>query len=758
MAGMAGNTTSPVPQSQMCIELPPEIHSQGIIGLRKGGPGMNFSLPTGIVLGPSLLGASELFKKHIFPRKNKTIIEVLGEIGYELFLFLVGVRMDLELIRKSGRKVVFTGILCLLAPLITSMVLQKLLMTMTTVFKLTKDQMYKLPYITSSYCMTSSPVIVLLLEELNLLNSEIGRLAVAASSISELFSTLGIGFSAVLYRMAKVKGVVATLLVFTAVVGPTLAFLFIFRPMMFWVIRQTPQNKPVKKGYVNTILVVMLSVAILSHYYGHTFHFMIFILGLSVPAGQPLGSTIEELLHVFTSQVLLPIYVTVYSMRANFRMVNFSDPATVITAIVIVSIFVTKVIGTMVAPLYWKMPLNDAFVLALILSSKGIVQVSIYGRFKNDQTASESIYALALASILVTATLVPLIVKRLYDPAKRYAAYERRDIMHLKPNAELKILACIHRSGNIPAIINLLDAACPSKENPIAIYVLHLMELIGRSSPVFISHQMQTKSISNAYSDNVVLYFNEFVRENLGAVTLNVFTAISRPKYMQEDICTLAMDNLTSLIVLPFHRTWTIDGSIDSEDNAIRALNRNVLERSPCSVGILVDCGHLGRSTSVVASGRSFSVVVIFFGGADDREALTFAKRMACESMISLSVIRIVAMNNGLSTGGGGEWDKILDNEMLKELKHSQVGEGSVKFSEEVVKDGPQTTVLLKSVVDDYDLIIVGRRFQVECSQTAGLNEWSDFPELGTIGDLLASPDVNCKASILVIKHQQQIT
>ncbi|KAL6124180.1 hypothetical protein ACLB2K_076695 [Fragaria x ananassa] len=722
---MIGNKTSL--QSQVCIDLPPNVHSQGIIaGLNKNGPGMNFSLPvleTQIILIFAVTQAFHLilkkfgipkftseiledgyslrpfkaFKKDIFPHDSRAILEVLGEIGYELFLFLVGVRMDLELIRRSGRKVFFTGILCLLAPLITGMVLQKQLMSMTSVFMLTKDQISKLPYTTTSYCMTSSPVIVLLLEELNILNSEIGRLAVAASSISELFGTLVIWFSTVLYRMAKVKPVHESLLVFGAVVGGILVFLFIFRPIMFWIIRQTPQNNPVKKSYVSAIIVVMLFVTIVSHYYGHTFHFMIFILGLSVPAGQPLGSTLEELFHIFISQVLLPIYVTAYTMKADFRLVDFSDPATIITAILFVFIFLAKLIGTMVAPLYYKIPLNDAFVLALILSSKGLVQVSVYTRFKDDQTASDSIFALTLASIVVTATLVPLIVKRLYDPAKKYTAYGRRDIMHLKPNAELKILACIHRSGNIPAVINLLDAACPSKENPIDIYVLHLMELIGRSSPVFIIHQMQQKSISNAYSDNVVLYFNEFVRENLGAVTLNIFTAISRPKYMQEDIC---------------------------------------------------------RSASFVASGRSFSVAVIFFGGQDDREALTFAKRMASDSMISLTVIRVVAKNNVT----GGEWDKILDTEMLKEFKHSQKGEDFAIFVEVAVKDGPETTVLLKSIVDEHDLIIVGRRFQVECPQTAGLTKWSDFPELGTVGDLLASPDLNCKASILVIKHQQQMT
>jgi hypothetical protein len=55
-----------------------------------------------------------------------------------------------------------------------------------------------------------------------------------------------------------------------------------------------------------------------------------------------------------------------------------------------------------------------------------------------------------------------------------------------------------------------------------------------------------------------------------------------------------------------------------------------VLELAPCSVGILVDRGHLGRP--MVSLESSCSVAMIFLGGSDDREALTFAKRMANNS------------------------------------------------------------------------------------------------------------------------------
>ncbi|PQP98660.1 cation/H(+) antiporter 4-like [Prunus yedoensis var. nudiflora] len=223
---------------------------------------------------------------------------------------------------------------------------------------------------------------------------------------------------------------------------------------------------------------------------------------------------------------------------------------------------------------------------------------------------------------------------------------------------------------------------------------------------------------------------------------------------MHEDICTVALDKLVSLIVLPFHRRWSVDGSVESEDHNTRILNCSVLDRAPCSVGILVDRGHLGQS-SIVAPGSSFSVAIIFLGGKDDREALAFGKRMTNDSTISLTVIRLVASADEVD---GSKWDNVLDAEELKGFRYNDVREGFVIYLEEVVEDGPQTALLLRSIVDDYDLIIVGRRFNVNSPQTSGLSEWSEFPELGTIGDLLASPDITCRASVLVVQQQKMVT
>lgn len=354
-----------------------------------------------------------------------------------------------------------------------------------------------------------------------------------------------------------------------------------------------------------------------------------------------------------------------------------------------------------------------------------------------------------ITSVVVTASIIPMVIKKLYDPSRKYAGYQKRNITDLRPNSELRMLMCIHNPDDVTAATNLLDAYCPTLERPITVCILHLIKLIGRASPIFISHNIQVKSFfPHSYSENVIISFNQYQQKKLGAVTINNFTAVSPPKLMHEDICTLALDKLTSLIVLPFHRNWSADGSITSEDITIRNLNCHILETSPCSVGILVNRGHLRRTKTE----QSRHVAMIFLGGNDDREALEFSKRMAKGSSINLTVVRMVAKDHeGIIT-----WDEMLDSEALKDVKFNK--DSSVTYKEKLVEDGPQTAYALRGMVCKYDLIIVGRRNGIDCPQTVGLCEWSEFPELGVLGDLLASSDLNGKASILVVQQQQQLT
>lgn len=60
---------------------------------------------------------------------------------------------------------------------------------------------------------------------------------------------------------------------------------------------------------------------------------------------------------------------------------------------------------------------------------------------------------------------------------------------------------------------------------------------------------------------------------------------------------------------------------------------------------------------------------------------------------------------------------------------------------------------LLRKEGDDFDVMMVGIRHEENLLMLEGLSEWSKMKELGELGDLLISKDLQLSVSVLAL-HQ----
>ncbi|KAF5744763.1 putative monovalent cation:proton antiporter [Tripterygium wilfordii] len=737
---------------------------------RVGIPVFVSQLLTGIILGPTALGKRDFVKETLFGKDGQEALGMISAFGYMMYLFIMGVKMDPTMVLRTGKKALGIGVLAVLLPLAASLIVHLAIAD----GDLTKgpDQFM----VIAMQSMSTFPVVATLLIDCKALNSELGRLVLSASLVSNMLAvfimfciTTATTYADKQLGASKAAGNSVAIIFFL------IAAVFLVRPAMFWMIRHTPEDRPVKSTYMQIILVSVFASAIYTNSFDQLVLFGPSILGLVIPEGPPIATQLIDKFESFIAGVFMPVYVTTAGMRVDLKALQSDDPHPMkhnLILIIVAAIF--KLLGVLIPSYLSHMPFRDTITIATVMSYSGIVVLAGYTYSKDNKALSEDTFSLVVVCNLINSIIVSLLMKVLYEPSRKYAGYQKRNIMHVRPNSELRIVSCIHKPEDVAATIRLLDVSYATQESPIGVYVLHLIELGHRSTPVFICHQMKRVLDVNPYSQNVIIAFSQYERNNWGFVSVNTFTAMSPTDLMHEDITTLALNKATSLILLPFHRKWSIDGIVASEDNLVRTLNCRVLERSPCSIGILVDrpqvrkgntalnqlmrrasstsSDHLFRSASTMPSAEetSCSVGMIFFGGNDDREALTLAKRMARDSAVNLTVTRFLTEEgtNIMST------ESVCDNEVLRDVKQNNVGDGYVIYVEEVVKDGPETALIIREMAEEYDLIIVGRRHGVECPQTTGLAEWSEFPELGVIGDLLASPDLNIRASVLIIQQQ----
>ncbi|AET00111.1 putative cation/H+ exchanger [Medicago truncatula] len=703
----------------------------------------------GLILGVSFeLKPMDTYMDKLFPYGTHDVISSISSLGMMFFVFINGVQMDFSLITRTGKKAWIISIIGFSVPLCVLFIpLLTLPGKVEAIQKIDGGNGILVAMLTHS--LSTFGTIASLLSELQIQNSELGRLSLSSALVCDILTAIIQSNIVVLVTSPDSTTLLRNLFLLYILI---VLIPLVCRPIMFWIIKRTPEGRPVKDSYLYVIISMVFVFGILSVKINQEFAIGAFILGLSVPEGPPLGSALVKKLQFFCTTFFLPIFVTTCVLKADFSM-DVSSSVMVYTGLAVLVTHLVKMTACFITALCCKMPVTDALCISLILNTKGVIEVGIYSSAFDDQIINRKTFGMMMISIMIIATIVHWSVKLLYDPSRKYAGYQKRNMMGLKRNSELRILVTLQKQNHISAATNFLDLCCPTQEKPITVDVLHVIELVGRALPLFIHHRLQRQASgstsSKSYSDNVILAFDIYEHDNQNAVSINTYTAISPPNLMFEDVCNLALDKVATIIILPFHIRWSSDGEVESDDKKVlRALNRRVLEIAPCSVGILVTrANSMQKPTSIKSEYSTTRLAIIYLGGNDDdEEVLCLAKRAMNNPKINLVVYRLIAKENIEEL----EEFMVIGDEMLEEFKHAE----NVRYQEVFTKNGSQTASFLREIVNEHDFFIVGRRHETQSPQTDGLAEWSEFPELGAIGDFLASPDLNSSASVLVVQQQ----
>ncbi|EMS57173.1 Cation/H(+) antiporter 15 [Triticum urartu] len=642
----------------------------------------------GILLGPSVLGRNHELRGALFSERGTYILESVSLVALILFLFSMGVKTDMSLLRHPSGRAVAVGLAGSVVPLaITLPVFHMLQPTLPADLRGSS----LITEIAVRLSLSSFPVIADALAELDLLNSELGRIALTASLITDVTSWFLRACFAAAFLVTEAKSPAFTTKILASFVG--FVFFVAFRLDSFFI------------------------------------------------------------------ALFLPVYMALAGYRTDFSELGGHEEKWCALELFVALCVAGKMVGCIAAGLFFAMPIGEATALALMLNIRGIVEVAAINNWGDTMKATAEHYStLTLSMVLITAAATPLI-KILYDPTGRFARAKRRTMEGARPNAELRVMACLYTEDHAAPLIDLLEASGANHDFPVSLIVLHLTELVGRAASVLKPHKKSSTSTASSPSDRIVNAFRHFEQQAApGAVTVSPYVAQSPYSSMHHDVCSLAHSRKANLILLPFHKSS--DGARSTANSAVRSANRAVLQYAPCSVAILVDHGLASGSACATASNRNLlqRVALYFLGGPDDREALAYAARMPESGGTSVTVVRI-KLRNWVGMGGH---DEVRDEEVLQEFWQRYREDERVVYVEKTVEDGEGTASVVRSMSDKFDLVIVGRRGEdrdVEGSAlTSGLSEWSECPELGVLGDMLATAEFASKVSILVIQQQAGIT
>ncbi|XP_031253667.1 cation/H(+) antiporter 15-like [Pistacia vera] len=686
------------------------------------------------ILGPSFMSQNKAFKDRFFQPKEMLAIVSISRIGILYFIFISTVKMDKDMLLRTTKKAWNIGLTGFLIPFTVTTVTTYLLRG----YILEASGLTFIFTFSSNMSLSYFSVVAHALNELNLINSELGQLALSCAIIKDAIGWILLASSSlIIHQGDSLNGIIASKL---SMLGLVLFAFFVLRPAIQWIIRTTPEGRPVKQIYTTAILLGPLVMGMASEAFDKTFLPGALLMGLIVPAGPPLGSSIVEKCELVNTNFFIPfLFVRIASYTNIYAITDWKK--FVLLNLVIISSYLGKTVATVVGMLFSRSSFRTAVLLSFILNLKGVIDYIAVLRWRTVGIIDdEFLTTFVLSHVVMTVIITPLI-SIFYKPHIRPESTHWRDF-HMKNlqttslESELRILCCLHFEDNVHSVITLLKVTNTSGENPICAYVVHLVELVGRSVPLLLHYNTRKKRIISNSTDRIMRAVMKYSKTSYIPVNVVPYTIIAPYNTMHENICNLAKHSYIPLIVLPFRKSR----ETNAKSTSLRNFTLNVQEYAPCTVGILFDRG-LPRSLS--STQLRYNVAVLFMGGPDDREAMSLAARMSRNPDVSITVFRILMAEEN-------EMERSLDDSVLKEFMARNIGNSGVVCYEIVAENTMQLVDAVREA-NNYDLVIVGKRRGPKSRLEKEMKPWMEYEELGVIGDMIASGDFRMM-SVLVIQ------
>nr|GMC98366.1 cation/H(+) antiporter 15-like [Ipomoea batatas]GME14274.1 cation/H(+) antiporter 15-like [Ipomoea batatas] len=646
------------------------------------------------------------------------LFETVAGFGLLIFLFGVGVEMETGRMFRPSRTAVIAGIFMVV---FSSLLTVPMAVLLTRVLTMNESLKNLLPIFAVSQCTSAFPSVCPFLKDRKIINTDPGRIAISISLFSDL---IGMSLAIVNYSLQPLlkdsigQPVINTIGGLISALSFVSILAFIIRPLILKLLVRLPQEKPVSESYIMAFFILFLACSLVTEVIGQHFAFGALAAGIVIPPGPPLGSTIVRRLEYPIATFSFPTFLTNSGLKTNIFFIQSHH--LLVVCIIVLYAAVIKVVIMLVLGKFLAISSTESVVIGLMLNAKGPTELILFNLWSDVQATG------------------------------RRTPFRRRTIQNLKRDMELRILVAIKDQESVPSIVNLLEASNASEESPVAVIALILVELVGQAAPILIAHQYSNNNLNvdTSSSAQIINALRQYEYNNEMNVSVQPYTAVSQSEIMHDDICRLAVDQNATIVILPFHKHWAIDGSIGSVNRAEQHMNSKVIEKAPCSVAVLVDKGILTGSSTILNSNVVYNVAMIYIGGPDDAEALCYGARMARHTNVSLTVLRFLLF------GCDNARERRFDNDIIEAIRGANVGNHRFIYQEQVVKDGEGFASALRNMENAFDLLMVGRTHQ-DSPLLDDIGAWIECPELGAVGDFLASPDFHSTASVLVVQQQR---
>jgi Kef-type K+ transport system membrane component KefB len=399
-AGGNGVASLAQPLPRLLLQLMTIVLLARVLGAffsRFGQPAVVGEIVAGIVLGPSLLGA--LFpgiSAFLFAPASIGVLKVLSEIGVLLFLFLVGLELDVETLRNRAHAAIVVSHASIVVPYFLGVLLSLFLYR-----DLAPAGVRFVPFalfLGIAMSITAFPVLARILEERGLTRTPLGTTAITCAAVDDVTAW---GLLAVVVAASGATGPRAAVVTIGLTVVFVAAMLRIVGPAVRRALARAAARDEPGKTAVAGILLFLFASALATELIGIHALFGAFLAGVVMPRTPRFRAYLGHRLEYFSSVFLLPLFFAFTGLRTQIGLLDDARSWIACGAIILVAT-AGKLGGTMLAARMTGSRWADAFALGALMNTRGLVELIALNLGYEYGILSPRIFAMMVLMALVT--------------------------------------------------------------------------------------------------------------------------------------------------------------------------------------------------------------------------------------------------------------------------------------------------------------------------------------------------------------------
>ena len=369
----------------------------GWICKKIGQPTVIGEMIAGIVLGPSLIGMYfPEFSAMLFPKQSLGNLQFLSQIGLIFFMFIVGMELDLKVLKNKAHEAVVISHASIIIPFALGMGLAYFIYDS---FAPANVQFMSFGlFVGIAMSITAFPVLARIVQERGIHKTKLGTIVITCAAADDITAWC---LLAAVIAIVKAGSVISSFYTILLAITYVILMIKVVRPFLKRVSDLHSTRENLSKPIVAIFFLTLIISSYATEAIGIHALFGAFMAGAIMPENTKFRSIFIEKVEDVALVLLLPLFFVFTGLRTEIGLLN--DPHLwKITGLIILVAVVGKFVGSALAAKFIGQNWKDSLTIGALMNTRGLMELVVLNIGYDLGVLTPEIFAMMVIMALVT--------------------------------------------------------------------------------------------------------------------------------------------------------------------------------------------------------------------------------------------------------------------------------------------------------------------------------------------------------------------